>query len=73
MGRIASPRKYDVQNLSCASSAHGNPSLFVSFRLVFQKDMISRQNVLGVHTSDGMLGKVSFIMLIPVELAVASH
>jgi hypothetical protein len=35
--------------------------------------MISGQNVLGVHTSDVMIREVSFVMLIPVELAVAGH
>jgi hypothetical protein len=44
--------------------------LLIALQLVFQQKVISGQHVLFIGTTDTMIREMSFVLLVPVELAV---
>lgn len=71
--RLASHCKHDVQDAAGASRADSNPALFITFHLVFQKDVISGQHIFRVGATDLMIREMPFILLVPVELEGVPH
>ena len=65
--------KHYAQDAASTSRADANPALLVAFRLVFQKDVVSRQDALRVGTADTVSREMLFIVLVPVELARLVH
>ena len=65
--------KHYAQDAASTSRADGNPALLTAFRLVFQKGVVSKQDVLRVGTADTVSREMLFIVLVPVELARIVH